>query len=256
MDCSSVEQGDIVERYLRPGGLTDAEAEAFELHYFGCPQCFDLLEATRAARSALAHSPAPVVAMPARPKSFRWVAIAAGIAIVAFGIWLLRQRTTEPAQIAKQIVVAQPKVPVTRPDLTELARYDPPLYDPAALRGQSSDVQATFAEAMQSYLQADYSNAAKKLRAVTAANPAYTPAHFFLGASELLLQHGGSAIAEMNRVLQDPDSPFHEEAQWAIAKSLLLAGDTAGARTQLSAIASAGGDLAPQARDLMRKLEN
>jgi TolA-binding protein len=256
MDCSSVEQGDIVERYIRPGGLSDAEAEAFELHYFGCSQCFDLLEAARAARSALALVPAPVVAMPARHKSFRWVAIAAGIAIAAIGMWLLRQRTTEPAQIAKQIVVAQPAVPDSKPNLTELARYDPPHYDPAALRGQSSDAQTAFAEAMQSYLQADYSNAAQKLRAVTAAHPAYSPAHFFLGASELLLKHGGSAIAEMNRVLQDRESPFHEEAQWAIAKSLLLAGDTAAARTQLSAVASAGGDLAPQALDLMRKLEN
>jgi TolA-binding protein len=256
MDCSSVEQGDIIERYLRPGGLTEAEAEAFELHYFGCRQCFELLEAARAACSALAHSPAPVVAMQARPNTFRWVGIAAGIAIVALGIWLLRQRTTEPAQIAKQVIVAQPVAPVTKSNLTELARYDPPHYDPATLRGQSSDTQTAFAEAMQSYLQADYSSAAQKLRAVTSAHPAYTPAHFFLGASELLLQHGGSAIAEMNRVLQDRESPFHEEAQWAIAKSLLLAGDTAGARIQLSAIVSAGGDLAPQARDLMRKLEN
>jgi hypothetical protein len=256
MDCSSVEQGDIIECYLRPGGLSEAEAEAFELHYFGCPQCFDLLEAARAARSALAHSAAPVVAMPAGHKSFRWVAIAAGIAIAAIGIWLLRQPTTESAQIAKQIVVAKPAVPETRPNLTQLARYDPPHYDPAAMRGQSSDAQTAFAEAMQSYLQADYSNAAQKLRAATAAHPAYTPAHFFLGASELLLQHGGSAVAEMNRVLEDRESPFHEEAQWAIAKSLLLAGDTAGARRQLSAVVSAGGDLAPKARDLMRKLEN
>jgi TolA-binding protein len=194
--------------------------------------------------------------MPAGPKSFRWGAIAAGIAIAFLGMWLLRQRTIEPAQIAKQIIVAQPAGPVTKPDLTELARYDPPRYDPPALRGQSSDAQSAFAEAMQSYLRADYSNAAQKLRAVTSAHPAYTPAHFFLGASELLLQHGGPAIAEMNRVLQDRESPFHEEARWAMAKSLLLAGDTAGARTQLSAIASADGDLAPQARDLMRKLEN
>jgi transcriptional regulator with XRE-family HTH domain len=251
MHCSSVEQGDIIERYLRPGALSEAEAEAFELHYFACGECLELLEATQAARSALAQIPARRVAMP-RPNLFRWIAIAAGIFVAAVGIWFMRRRTTEPAQIARQVITAQlaPKA-----DLTELARYDPPSYQPTALRGQDSPARAAFTAAMQSYLQADYSTAAQKLRTVTAAYPTYTPAHFFLGASELLLKHGGSSIAEMNRVLEDPDSSFHEEAQWAIAKSLLQVNDVAEARIPLNAIVSGGGDLAPQAKDLMRKLE-
>ncbi len=251
MHCSSVEQGDIIERYLRPGALSEAEAEAFELHYFACGECLELLEAARASRSALAQSPARRVAVP-RPNLFRWIAIAAGIFVAAVGIWFIRGRTTEPTQVGRQVITAQPVVPVPKADPTELARYDPPSYQPAALRGQSSSAQTAFTAAMQSYLQADYSTAAQKLRTVTAAYPAYTPAHFFLGASELLLKHGGSSIAEMNRVLEDPDSSFHEEAQWAIAKSLLQVNDVAEARIPLNAIVSGGGDLAPQAKDLMR----
>lgn len=254
MTCSSVEQGDIIERYLRPGALSEAEAEAFELHYFACGACLELLEAARAGRSAMVQNPARVM-IPARPNPFRWIAIAAGIFVAAVGIWFIRRRTTEPAQVAREVITVQPAAPVTKVDLTELSRYDPPSYRPAALRGQSSSAQTAFTEAMQSYLQADYSTAAQKLRSVTAAYPAYTPAHFFLGASELLLKHGGSAIAEMNRVLEDPDSSFHEEAQWAIAKSLLQVNDVAEARIPLNAIAAGGGDLAPQAKDLMRKLE-
>ncbi len=200
----------------------------------------------------------PARLMTARPRGsspFRWIAIAAGILIASTGIWFIRHRTTEPAQLATQLITAQHVLPEPKADLTELARYDPPSYLPAALRGQSSAAQAAFTVAMQSYLQADYSTAAQKLRAVSAAYPGYAPAHFFLGASELLLKHGGSAIAEMNRVLEDGESSFQEEAHWAIAKSLLLANDAAGARIQLSAIVSGGGDLAPQAKDLMRKLE-
>ena len=256
MTCSSVEQGDIIERYLRPGTLSEAEAEAFELHYFACQNCFELLEAARAARSALAQRPARLGAMPPRPNPSRWIAIAAGILVASTGIWFIRRQTTEPAQVATQVITARPAVTLPKADLTELARYDAPSYQPAALRGQNSAAQAAFTEAMQSYLQADYSTAAQKLRAVTAAYPGYTPAHFFLGASELLLKHGGSAIAEMNRVVEDRDSSFQEEAHWAIAKSLFLANDTAGARIQLNDIAAGGGDLAPKAKDLMRKLDN
>src|SRR5579872_3419703 len=136
MTCSSVEQGDIIERYLHRGALSEAEAEAFELHYFACPDCFELLKAARAARSVLMQgSPRVMVGTP-RSNPFKWMALAAGIFIAAVGIWLARRRTTEPAQLAKQVISVQPPTAESQAELKEFARYDPPLYQAVVVRGQ------------------------------------------------------------------------------------------------------------------------
>ena len=82
--CALVDQEDWDRRYLA-GSLSDAEATAFEAHYFGCDRCWALVKGGAGIRSALAHRGAlPTV----RPRPW-WqpLAVAAGLGIVAFGTW-------------------------------------------------------------------------------------------------------------------------------------------------------------------------
>ncbi|MGH7658286.1 MAG: zf-HC2 domain-containing protein, partial [Gemmatimonadales bacterium] len=82
MTCELVDQNELDRRYLE-GRLSEEEAAAFEAHYFGCDRCWELVKGGAAVRAALDHD----TRVPA-PRERAWwkpLAIAAGLAIVAFG---------------------------------------------------------------------------------------------------------------------------------------------------------------------------
>jgi hypothetical protein len=88
--CELVDQRDLDTRYLA-GRLDEAEAEAFEAHYFGCDRCWGLVRQGQAVKAALAP---PVVsaprALPATRRSTPWLALAASLAVLAGGLQLWR----------------------------------------------------------------------------------------------------------------------------------------------------------------------
>ena len=104
IDCPATHEGqrDLVPLYLA-GQLADEEAEAFEAHYFGCPQCREDVRAGAALRelygneavAASASVPASVSPAPAR-RSWLPLAAAMAIAVLGLGVWLSR-RAVEPA---------------------------------------------------------------------------------------------------------------------------------------------------------------
>jgi hypothetical protein len=96
VSCERVDERDLDTRYLA-GLLTPEEAEAFEGHFFGCERCWELVQQGLGVRSAF-QADAVLSAMPAGPVSARtrlhrrgwWgLAAAAGIAVVALGVWQL-----------------------------------------------------------------------------------------------------------------------------------------------------------------------
>jgi hypothetical protein len=96
MTCELVDELDVDVRYLA-GRLDEAEAAAFEEHVFGCERCWALVRggvAVRAAgesASAAAVAPAPgsggTGPAPRWAGGWRPLALAAGLAAVAFGVW-------------------------------------------------------------------------------------------------------------------------------------------------------------------------
>lgn len=84
MTCALVDQNELDTRYLA-GRLSEAEAAAFEEHYFACDRCWELVKGGAGVRAALAQ------AGPARRVSPRawWkpVALAAGLGIAVLGTW-------------------------------------------------------------------------------------------------------------------------------------------------------------------------
>jgi hypothetical protein len=84
MTCALVDQNELDTRYLA-GRLSEAEATAFEEHYFACDRCWGLVKGGAGVRAGLGRAgTAPTV----RSRSWwRPLAIAAGIGVVAFGTW-------------------------------------------------------------------------------------------------------------------------------------------------------------------------
>ena len=92
--CDLVDQGELDRRYVE-GRLAEAEAAAFEEHFFGCDRCWQLVKGGTGVRAALRPERARLVGSRARWKP---LAFAAAIGIVALGIWRFAGpgQTTEP----------------------------------------------------------------------------------------------------------------------------------------------------------------
>jgi hypothetical protein len=75
--CAIVDERNLEARYLA-GQLSDAEAEAFEAHYFGCDRCWGLMQRALEVRAA------SVPALRSRTRRWRaWWPLAAAAALAA-----------------------------------------------------------------------------------------------------------------------------------------------------------------------------
>ena len=147
MDCTKAAREEVFERYL-VGGLSPEERDAFEEHYFGCPHCFDALQTLQAIRRELPRASADVERNPTRV-ALGWalgVGLAASI-VLAVGGWLwtrpvptdsLRRRMPGCRQ-DRPLMPPQPRqsdpAVASGPSLQQLARLEPPPYEPLRLRG-------------------------------------------------------------------------------------------------------------------------
>lgn len=249
MDCETVERENIAERYLA-GTLEPALKEQWELHYFGCDHCAELLatwqavaEPLRQREGAIRQEIAP------RRTAPRWLWAGAGIAaalVIGFGSKVslsLPGKNTPQAQVA---------APAAR-DWTELARLDPPAYQPNTLRAAGSQAEVRFQSAMDAYLRRDYPRAIAGLQASLELDPDGAAPRFFLGACDLLTGDTAGAIREWERVASG-DSPFVQETQFDLAKSYLLRGDEDRALSLLRKLAGVPGDFSEPARALMGRV--
>jgi hypothetical protein len=129
MTCEQVDQHELDIRYLA-GRLSDSEAAAFEEHYFGCDRCWGLVKGGAGVRAAMGDG---AVVRAVRPRAW-WkpLAIAAGLAVVALGVWRLVP-SREPADrdairgvgdsIAVQSVLSAGSWRAAWPVVSEAASY-------------------------------------------------------------------------------------------------------------------------------------
>jgi hypothetical protein len=82
--CELVDQHELDRRYVA-GLLDEAEAAAFEAHYYGCDRCWALVKGGAGVRASLLSSGAIAVS---RPRSW-WkpLALAAGLGVILLGTW-------------------------------------------------------------------------------------------------------------------------------------------------------------------------
>ena len=143
MTCDRVDQEGLDTRYLA-GKLGEAEAEAFEAHYFECDRCWALVhrgvEVRAAGRpTATARNP-PIRAIPWR--KWAWVPLAAAAAAV---LWLgirttpvvprpgsdSTTRGTEGGTMSVRVISGGAELKAAWPKVTSATDYQVRLFDPS-----------------------------------------------------------------------------------------------------------------------------
>ncbi len=254
MNCEQIEALDLAARYVA-GQLDPSEREAYEQHYFECAQCFEDVQLRLAMRDELsAQSRSGSLKVSGRRSSSSWMiacgAIAAGVVLaVAIG-W----NRVAPKHPPAAPIVAEAPAPVPQPDpLVLLARVDPPPYQRPSLRGARAG-EERFRQAMDQYLQHDYTSAINGLRAATAADPKSADAQFFLGVCYLLQGDPTAAIARLNATIKLGETLDLEPAHFYLAKAFLQSRDLPAATRELESTAALHGDLEQPARQLLDQL--
>lgn len=277
MACTWIDRDDIFEGYVRDALGPDDRA-AFEEHFFGCEACFDKLETYRALqmelRAAAAEAPA---ARPVRSRPWRWVPVAAAAGLIlaaASVLWFRGSRgpapesvvatapapqtpaaipTAPPQSVSSPAPVATLTTPPAAPSVpvAVLARVDPPIYLPLALRGPRDEAVERFAAAMSRYVDKDYAGAIPDLRAAAGLNPKAPHAAFFLGICQLLTDQVDPAVESLQKTVALGESPYLEEAHFYLAKARLRQGRLPDARDELTRTIERRGRLENEARQLL-----
>lgn len=235
--CEQAAASDLAARYVS-GRLEPDERERFEEHYFECAHCFDDVQLQLSLHAAL-QTAAPMKPARGHKTWVAWGAIAATVVVMAsIGFWRLRLPSRP---------VPQPAAAATQPDPVDLlARVDPPLYQPPALRGAAPDPHLH--QGMEQYRLANYAGAIDEL---SQADPRSPDVQLFLGISYLMRNDAEAAISHLRATLQLGDSLDIEPAHFYLAKAFLKRRDTASAVKELEAAAAMHGDYEKQSRDLL-----
>ena len=198
MGCDMVAREEILESYL-VGRLSVEDRDAFEAHFFECARCFDELQTLQALQQELGQAPMTSTRSPTRLLVGGWrAAVLAATVVLAVGVMLLMrppmpsgspepptaQRPPSLAQPSEQPRPEAPAPPVeSAPSLEQLARFEPPRYEPLRLRGVPNEATARFQRGMEQYRKADYAGAVDDLRMAVELDPDAAHARFFLGIS-------------------------------------------------------------------------
>ena len=264
MDCTKAAGEEILERYLA-GSLSDEDRDAFEEHYFGCARCFEELQALKAIRDELPRAVADFEANPTRgvPAWALAAALAAAIVLAVGAVLWMRPvplEISETTELQPPSRPAQPGMPqprasdaavATGPSLEQLARFEPPRYEPLRVRGVSDEATARFQRGMEHYRRADYAAAVDDLRVAADMDPEAAHTRFFLGVAHLMLGQDDAGIARLRATIALGDSPYLEDAHFYLAKAFLKRKDLGAAETQLNELIRLPGSKRDEARRLL-----
>ena len=268
MSCDEIEAHGVAERYLL-AELAEPDRDAYERHFFDCVRCFQALTTVSALRTQLNAADSPPSS--SRPSSAPrwWLAAAAGVAL-GVGLWAMWPTgqadapplltSADPTGIAKPpeapaILPSPARGETPPPALTELARFSPPTYTPAVLRGPEDEAHRLFVAAMANYVRGEHRLARDGLRSAAGKNPGATDAAFFHGVCLLLTGQPRPGIAELRRTVALGNSPYLEEAHFYLAKGLLQVGDVDSARRELRTMIALGGDRQREAKQLLNQID-
>ncbi len=254
--CSERWPAETAERYLQ-GRLEEAEASAYEEHFFACEDCFATLRDLRALREALARSRRDVEAAPWLGRRLAWASVAAAVLVLGSSgaFWLLRRTPSVPsAAPPAPVAVASPVIPDAT-QLAELARVDPPRYEPLRLRGHEDAAAVRFRKAMEPYARGTWAAALPLLTEASRLDPKDARSAFYEGACALLVGRAEQGIDSFRRVVALGETPYLEEARFYLAKAYLGAGDLQAARGELNEVVRLEGDRRDEARRLLERLD-
>ncbi len=251
MTCRDAVPDELVERYTL-GQLDEEATEAFENHYFGCPECLVRLETLQALPIALRRRARHGRGVALRRQRLpAWVGVAASVAAVAaawLGWRLATGRPGDQATTPSTLAVSLPPVPTKVRGVIEWARITPPRFQAPSLRGFLPE-SPEFEAAMDRYIQSDYAGAVAGLEEVVRRKPDDAAARFFLGACHLLSGRMPAGIVRLEEVVALGESPYLEEARLYLARALVQEGRLDDAAAELQKVLELRGDFENDARE-------
>ena len=112
MNCASIRQDDLIERYLCHQ-LDESASDGLETHMLGCPDCSRLVEDLQSLRCELEERAAIIRAAPAKQRRFLfWLpTVATGAAVVLVGLGLLHLwKVTRKPLVVATLARSQPEL--------------------------------------------------------------------------------------------------------------------------------------------------
>jgi tetratricopeptide (TPR) repeat protein len=261
MKCEDVAGPDVASDYLL-GVLPEEERDAYEAHFFECDRCFAELEVARSTQAVLKRESQASPPVPKPQRAAPWLPIAAALAAASIVgmLWrsgpppVLDPSPAGPASPAPSAASMPPSSPGPLPDLSPLAQFDPPPYEPPRLRGAPAADTAGFDRAMARYRRGDFAGAVPGLEEHLRRHADDQRAAFYLGVSLLATHQAEAAARRLERVASAGDSPYEEEAWYLLAKAHIERGDVGAAIAALDRTAALKGERAGEARALRERL--
>ena len=134
-----------------------------------------------------------------------------------------------------------------------VAYYEPyPNIINPARRSGGGDTETILEQAVRSYEAEDYKQAVALFEQGTDPSVGHT---FYQAASYLGLGQSADAIPLLQQVAQEDQSVFYEAGLWYLALSHLKEGNTAEAKTHLTALTERGNDYATEAEEVLSSLD-
>lgn len=223
--CDSHEASGAIARYV--AGILDSDgAQELENHFLTCERC----QRSIAAGSVVRKTDRP---QPCRTRAPAWVLTAAAASVAA----VLIVRT------------------VQQPSTTDLGRVvSAPAYVGTPVRATSGLAPALFDSAMTAYNRADYLASSSLLTQLNQIAPDDVAVMFFLGASQIMLEHAADAEASFTAVIAASPTQYRGEALYYRGLAFLQMNRKREAVSDLRGALAEDPALAMQARDLLQRL--
>ena len=188
-----------------------------------------------------------------------WLLAAAGVVLVAGGIFLLRDLRARPLP---DLPAPPPTVAVAAPPLAPvylLALHKPDLkVSPAALTYRSAakvnPLLASLKPAFDAFRAGDYAGANREFSALEPRYPKSVEVFFYQGVARLFLADAPGAIASLTAAEKIADSAFSWDIQWYRAVADERAGNPAAARERLGRLCLRADTRAARACDALKTL--
>src|SRR4030042_1577528 len=250
MNCDQIEREEIIEKYLT-GRLDRAGQKEFEGHWFGCSQCNQKLQGSRMLQEKLWEKGDEILSQTQKParvwvrrRAWAYSASAAVLIIAAAALWWQFGGSGRSKAGTKEPAAA----------LSMLARIEPPLYIPPALRGAEDEATERFRTGMKHYQDGSYGQAVPDLRAAAELNPKRAGIRFFLGIGLLMTGQTDAGIGELKETIALGESVYLEEAHFYLAKAYLGKGNIGRAKAELNWVLERGGSLKEDAAKILAQL--
>lgn len=236
--CTAPDKGRLLEDYLS-GELTEAQATAFEGHYFECSVCLDAIRVRQSGPYALGR-------WDQTPRTRMRVRLGLIAASLVVGATLYVLCGSGVPNLSRRNPAAT---------LADASRVTAPQYVPSIAGGSDDEPRRRFVDAMQTYSAGDPGGAIPGLEASWTADSSRPETGFFLGASYLVTNRVDRAIETFGTTVALGASPFRERSKILLAKAYLRREAMDDARRELREVAARGGELHDEAERLLDAME-